>query len=276
MLLPEEFPFSQSALEDFQTCAWRFYLRHVLHQPWPALVSEPATEHERHQRLGERFHRLVQQHLAGVPAERLSASVDDPDLAAWWTRYLEALPADLPGTAFPEHTLVTGLDGFRLLARYDALLATEDGQLVIFDWKTTLRRPPRARYARSWQTRLYRYVAVRAGGHLLAAPLRPEQVRMVYWFPAFPDAPYHFPYDAAQFQADQADLHALLTDIARRDSPDHFPRTADDRACHFCPYRSLCERGVQAGPLDALFEDTAEAPTDDLDFSLDQIAEIEF
>ncbi len=277
-LLPDHFTFSQSSLEDFQTCPWRFYLRHIARLPWPALVSEPAEEHERHLRLGERFHRLVQQHLAGIPPERLSATVDDPDLAIWWERYLDAQPASIPGRVLTEHTLATALEGHRLLAKYDALVATPDGKLVIFDWKTTLKRPPRERYARSIQTRVYRYVAARAGAHLTDGALSPDRVRMVYWFPAFPHDPYTLDYTEAAFQADEADLRALLQEIAAREQPEDFPRTEDERACRFCPYRSLCERGVQAGPLDDLFEDAAEpSPVDtDLEIDLDQIAEIEF
>ena len=51
-------------------------------------------------------------------------------------------------------------------------------------------------------------------------------------------------------------------------------RTPRVERCRFCVYRSLCERGVRAGPLDEI-EDAAEAG-EGFDFQLDfeQIAEI--
>lgn len=276
MTIPAAFLFSQSSLDDFQTCPWRFYLRHIERLAWPAPVSEPAAEHERHLLLGARFHHLVQQHLSGIPAGRLSASVDDPDLAAWWERYLEVQPADIPGRALPEHTLLAPLEGHRLLAKYDALVVGEDGRLTIFDWKTTLRRPSPTQMAHSLQTRVYRYVAVRAGAHLTEGNITPEQVRMVYWFPAFPADPYVLDYTTASFQADEAHLRALIRRILACERPEDFPRTEDVRACRFCGYRSLCERGITAGRLEDAFEEGDAADAFDLDMDLDQIAEIEF
>ena len=48
---------------------------------------------------------------------------------------------------------------------------------------------------------------------------------------------------------------------------------ADERLCRFCNYRSLCERGVEAGFLADLKDDLE---MDDLEIDLEQIAEIEF
>jgi len=61
---------------------------------------------------------------------------------------------------------------------------------------------------------------------------------------------------------------------------DDFPLTDDAMRCRFCPYRSLCGRGVGAGDMHA-DDDVAgaseEAATDwAASFDFEQIAEVEF
>ena len=101
MPLPLDLQLSQGSLQDFVDCRRRFQLRHVLHQAWPAVTAEPALETERHLRQGEAFHRMIQQHLLGVPAERLSqmaaATPDDAELACWWRNYMTSAPAGAAG-----------------------------------------------------------------------------------------------------------------------------------------------------------------------------------
>ncbi|MCB0227345.1 MAG: PD-(D/E)XK nuclease family protein, partial [Anaerolineae bacterium] len=90
MPLPQSFPFSQSSLHDFETCPRRFKLRYLDRLRWPAVEAEPIVEAERLARLGQDFHRLVQQHLIGLEVETLTAyltSAED-ELRTWWQRYL--------------------------------------------------------------------------------------------------------------------------------------------------------------------------------------------
>ena len=51
--------------------------------------------------------------------------------------------------------------------------------------------------------------------------------------------------------------------------------TAHEKLCRFCVYRSLCNRGIEAGPFGDLENDDLE---DEFDFQLDfeQIAEVEY
>ncbi len=37
---------------------------------------------------GQLFHRMVQQHLVGLPVEKLSRLANTPDLTRWWENYL--------------------------------------------------------------------------------------------------------------------------------------------------------------------------------------------
>ena len=98
MTLPDDFVFSQSSLQDFVDCARRFELRCIEKMRYPSLEANPPLKFEEHMRQGARFHTMVQQHLAGVPANLLARSVaDDEILSAWWDTFiahgLDGLPS---------------------------------------------------------------------------------------------------------------------------------------------------------------------------------------
>ena len=61
--LPVDFQFSQGSLGDFVDCRRRFQLRYMWRLSWPAVQSEPYSEHERVMRRGVLFHQLVQQYM---------------------------------------------------------------------------------------------------------------------------------------------------------------------------------------------------------------------
>ncbi len=273
MRLPPDFPFSQSSLQAFVDCPRRFYLRYIRRAAWPAAAAEPALAYERHMQQGADFHRLAHQHALGIPQERLSAMVDDPDLARWWHNYLHHPPPGLPEARHPEVTLSAPLAGHRLLAKYDLVALTPGERTVIVDWKTSRRRPRREGLALRLQTRVYPYVLVCAGAHLNGGEaLGPAQVEMLYWFADDPKAPEAFAYDGAKFREDGDYLAALAAEIEAMEEDDFF-LTDDESRCRFCLYRSLCARGVEAGVFDAV-EDEGEWENMDLDF--EQVQAIEF
>jgi len=283
MPIPERFQFSQASLQDFVDCRRRFQLRYLLRRAWPAVEAEPVLENERTMREGELFHRMVQQQLLGIPAERLAEMAQGEDLARWWENY-RAQAGTLPGLSetgdpkarrYPEVSLSTALDGFTLAAKCDLVVVTPDGRGVIMDWKTSRRRPKRSNLSSRLQTRLYPYILAQAGAHLNQnRPFQPDQVEMVYWFAEFPTQPERFPYSAGQLQADETYLRGLIAEIQRLGEAD-FLMTEKVELCRFCVYRSLCNRGVQAG---ALAESGQEVEVESLgfDFDFEQIAEIEF
>jgi len=262
ILLPPNFQFSQASLTDYADCPRRFQLRYVLEQDWPAVESEPLVERERLADLGRRFHRLIQQHVHGLPVEPLArAAGADPDLARWWGNYMGLgignwrLSADwdsLPPDRRAEVALSVPFGAHRLLAKCD-LLATGDGRAVIVDWKTERRRPDRPSLLRRLQTRVYRYVLAKS-----EPTLSPESIVMAYWFAEYPSEPEILAYDSTQFADDEIDLYRLLSEIESR-AEAVWPLTPDERKCQFCTYRSLCERGVVAGM----------APEEELDIDLE-------
>ncbi|MCP4589657.1 MAG: PD-(D/E)XK nuclease family protein, partial [bacterium] len=253
MTLANDFQFSQASLQDYEDCPRRFQLRYVQRVAWPAPEADPALENEHYLRRGAAFHRLVHQHALGLPLDRLSNAVPD-DLQPWWRNYLDHGPPNLPDDRYPEVLLSAPAGDYRLLAKYDLVAIDPARRAIIVDWKTSRKRTPHKWLAQRLQTRVYPYLLVRAGAHLNAGQsFAPEQVEMIYWFADFPTNPERFTYDEAQFRKDEIDLTTRIGEIAGRDDA-VWPLTPHERRCNYCPYRSLCQRGVRAGPLDEIEE----------------------
>jgi predicted RecB family nuclease len=279
MKLPRDFDFTQSNLQNYVDCPYRFYLRYGLRLKWPALLVDEALKFEQHGQLGARFHQLVQQYLLEIPQDRLdalAAADPDPKMQVWWENFINHVPDSLTGRKFVETILTSDLAGQRIAAKYDLVLFTDDSQWKIIDWKTSQKRPRVDWLLSRVQTRLYRMVLMRAGQTLIKdAKLAPDDITMNYWFAAFPDAMVSLPYDQAHFEADQTYLAGLITEIISKD-PEAFIKTDDINQCRFCVYRSHCDRGVEAGSLSD-FEDFSVEPEDfDLEINFDEIAEIKF
>jgi CRISPR/Cas system-associated exonuclease Cas4 (RecB family) len=279
MVLPDDFQFSQSSLQDYVDCPRRFQLRYVRRLRWPAIEVEPALENERHLRRGAAFHRLVRQHLLGLPVETLSRAVTDAVLQRWWHNYLENGLAGLPSHRYPEVRLSMSVGDHRLVAKYD-LVAVEPGQrALIVDWKTNRERPRRGWLAERLQTRVYPYVLVQAARELDGAPVvQSDRVAMVYWFANFPSAPERFRYAGDQHRADEEYLVNLIEEVEASIGacPDGalLPRTEDRERCRICRYRSLCQRGVEPGASDE--GDWSEiSEMFDVSLDLEQIAELD-
>ena len=274
----DRFEFSQSSLQDYVDCRRRFQLRYIERVAWPAVQAEPVKANERHIQRGERFHRLAQQYLLGVPAERLARFAEsDPDenLQRWWQNYLEYIPAALQGRRYVEIGLEVPLDGVKIFARYDLVMINPDGQVVIYDWKTSTKRPRRETLLARLQTRIYPFVLVQAGAAINGGnPIAPDQVQMVYWFAEPGLAAERMPYSREQYLADQQYVRALINEV-RGLHKDEFGMSASETACRYCVYRSLCSRGAAAGELPE--DEDLEAPgVSGLDFDLEQIGEISF
>ena len=275
MNLPDDFIFSQSSLADYIDCPRRFQLRYLLGQRWPAPEVDDMLEFERRMAQGEHFHHLVHQHLVGIPPELLTKRLDDPDVRRWFDAYLRTALTDLPEKRRPEITLTVPLADYTLLAKFDLLAIDPGGRALILDWKTGSRIPPADVLQKRMQTIVYRYVLVKGGAFLYGGhPIPPEQVEMVYWYAEHDGATRRFPYDSAQYAADEATLLRLVDEINTRAD---FPLTPDVTRCRFCVYRSLCDRGTSAASLSEWESDDFEpADMDDFTLDFDQIAEVEF
>lgn len=271
--LQSAFQFSQGSLQDYVDCRRRFQLRYLLKVAWPALEAEPVLEYETAMQQGARFHRLIQQHLLGIPAGQLTPLAKGPDLSRWWQNYLEfSYPSRV--ALYPEVTLSMPQLNSRLVAKYDVILVTPEGQAIIYDWKTSRRRPKRSWLVERLQSRVYPYLLAQAGAHLnQGQPFLPEQIEMIYWFAEAPAEPETISYNADQYARDVAYLSSLMAEIMSLDSQ-AFTLTEAVERCRFCTYRSLCDRGVTAGDLEEIEAESESVVEPEFDF--DQIAEIAF
>jgi RecB family exonuclease len=279
MILPVDFDFTQGNLQDYVDCPYRFYLRYILRTNWPALVVGDAQEFELRIQAGARFHRYVQQFLLGISADRISelAQADiNPDLHTWWQAFLDHVPPWLTGTRSVETILTATLAGRRLVAKYDLILADDNGQLTIFDWKTAQKAPKKDWLLTRIQTRLYRLVLMKTDARLFnQIAVDPGQISMQYWYAAHPRNPIALPYNQPAYEKDEADLTQLIETICTSDAA-AFKRTDDVRQCRFCVYRSHCDRGIEAGDLAEWAINDLEPDALNTEIDFDALPEIEF
>jgi hypothetical protein len=273
--LPVDFSFSQSSLQDYYDCPRRFQLRYMEKLSWPAVETEPMLENERRQQEGLAFHRLVQQHLVGLPTDKLSRMAVTPNLKQWWDRYFNARELQeliKKSRLHPELILFAPVSGYHLQAKFDLVLVTPENKILILDWKTYRSHPRDEVMAARLQTLVYRSLILKAGQPLLRnREIDPEEVTMMYWYTEFPDKPARFPYSAVQFTRDWDAISSLVDEILQREE---FPATEDIKKCSYCVYRSYCDRGKKAGTLDEM-DSELNSPSD-LDINLEQVAEVEF
>lgn len=279
MKLPDNFYFSQSNLQDYVDCHYRFYLQHILHLKWPALVADDAMAFEMRGQTGARFHQMVQQFLTGVPEDLIDAVAENdpsPEISRWWQDFLAHIYPKLEGRKFIETTLSTSLAGTHLLAKYDLIVLENHGNLTIYDWKTTHNKPSENWLLKRIQTRLYRLILSRASRELIGdKSLHPGQITMQYWFANHPQAAVSLPYSQKAYETDQEYFQELLTEIAVREEGS-FSRTTAPEKCRFCVYRSHCDRGVEAGDFAAFEEFDFEPESLDSDIEFEELTEIKF
>ena len=271
MALPIDFRFSQNNLQDFVDCPRRFELKYLLKQDWPALVSEPIQEFERLQLLGLRFHTLVQQHLVGIPVETLETTLDDPNLKRWWKNYLIFIDKYLNYRRTVEYPQIIHFHNYRLIAKYDLLIFEESGNTIILDWKTTQYRTSSSILRKKSQSIVYPLVLTESHKENCS----PENIQMIFWFPEFPNEPEEFNYSPELHGQAKKDLNELIGDIAERKNG-KFELTDDKRKCKYCTYRSLCDRGFQAGDLTRIDEGRVSDSDETYDLDFNKIEEIEF
>jgi CRISPR/Cas system-associated exonuclease Cas4 (RecB family) len=272
-----KFIFSQSSLQDYIDCQYRFHLRYVQHVLWPAIPSEPVSENEQAIRRGAYFHRLLQQVLLGILSDPFDLTDPGDDaMILWLENFKDTILPNLTGARYVELSLVTHLVGYQVVAKFDLIEVKSSGEITIFDWKTSPKKPKRNRLAERIQSRLYPYVLSQAGNQLNNGEIiHPEQIEMIYWFAEHPQQIERFPYNSEQMERDKKFLSQIIDEIINLPS-ENFERTTDQSRCKYCVYRSLCERGIAAGDINELEMDIEMDEEKALDIDFDQIAEIQF
>jgi len=248
MNLPENFSFSQHNLQDYVDCRYRFYLKYIRGVEWPAIESEPVLLQEARMELGVQFHQLVQQYFAGVSPDVLDSMIVSDELAEWWNAFLSLDLINLDGEKHAEKALSIPFAGRRLVAKYDLLIRHPDASYTIYDWKTSEHLPSSTRMLERLQSIIYPFVLQSSLTHQHGISVKNTTIEMFYWYPNHPQDPIQFMYSAQQLENDRMYLMDLVNEITQN-SVDWFTKTSQIRYCNYCRYRSLCDRGVQAGNL---------------------------
>lgn len=254
--------FTQSRLQDYVDCPYRYWLRYVEHIESPSFQAQPVQEYEKAIERGTIFHRLVHQSLLGVPEEMIARHIDDERVRQWWTRFLHEGLRDLPLRRLPEITLIARLGDVPVAAKLD-LLALEPGRIVIVDWKT-MRKPAFDRLEARMQTKVYRWVVSQAAAELLKCPVQPEEIKMRYWFAGDPTPEIEFSYSHEEMIADEHEIYGLIQKIKQ---DEEFRRTDNLSICRVCAYRSISRPEQPMSELSELEDDDLHrmGQSDDLD-----------
>ncbi len=266
--------YSQHSLQDYIECPLRYKLRYLDEMAWPAARTDDQLQNEHHTQQGVEFHRLVQQFIVGIPVDILQASIRDPLVLEWWQAFMsarQAFPVSIDEQAgrirMAEHTITGQLAGQHLVAKVDLLVVQPGEKIWIFDWKTGNKPLRYSHLLDRIQTRVYMYMSVEAGTRWNnGQPFPADQVEMIYWQAADPHELIRIPYSTERFQQDQDQLTRLIETI-EGEPEDGFFRTAEERNCRFCNYRSFCERGFIPGSQEE-FEQSAGGDIDLSDVEL--------
>lgn len=249
MIFPPEFTFNQGNIQDFIDCRRRFLLKYVYKLNWPAGAVEPYHEYEDYAKQGQFFHQLAHKYFLGIPEELLTSTIKEEELKKYWGLFLQfskhILLTDnkLNNQLFPELLLSSYIEGVRVNAKYDLVFVNQSGDVTIYDWKTSRKRP-RAEHIRSrMQTRLYPYLLCERGlKNLDGHKFDPEKVQLIYWYTSFPQNPETIRYNDNQYTIDREYISNIVGRITQL-SVEDFVRTSNNKTCRFCHYRTLCDRG---------------------------------
>ncbi len=232
---------SRSGLTDFLACQRRFQLRYLRRLPWP---QEPhPSETKERLSLGDRFHQLVERHYLGLPILAEDLDTAEEKLRRWWDAFLRHQPVGRGQAAqlLPEATVTVPVGNHDLIGRFDLLVLTHEGELHLYDWKTGKPRSVAA-LQQDWQTRLYLALAAKSGTALGLPNLRPEQVRLTYWYAQEPTASRVIRYDTAVHETAWAEISQLVAQIDAMLPEPVWPLTSDLTHCAACLYRAYCGR----------------------------------
>lgn len=257
--LGRDFRFSQIALSTFYTCRRQFWLRYVRRVRWPTMLTEQMAGWELAIERGSLLHRWIHQESVGIDLTDSVRGEDDPILQRWWQNWRVTPPVLPEGVFYSEIQLSVPILDHRLVAQFDRLIVTESGQLYIADWKTGLITPDQTVYASSWQTRVYRFIAVEVGHIFIPeSSVNPSDVVLSYWHAGAPDALQAIPYSAREHERVRVNIEQSVEEIsALSDEIEAFPQCDNREACASCTYVALCERG--SASVDTWEEDTVNA-----------------
>jgi PD-(D/E)XK nuclease superfamily len=245
---------SQGHLNLLELCPRKFQ-----HTFLEKLSSPSIPEYEEKQKLGSRFHLLMQQQEMGLPINNFLQ--EDEKLGQLMTAFAKAAPEILAPNITPnnseafresEHYRTLQIKNYLLTVIYDLLIA-DNHQAQILDWKTYANPPSRRNLEQDWQTLLYMFVLAETSDYL------PENISMTYWFVQSKDKPQSmkFTYSTSQHEKIRKKLTQLLTRLSNylenyyQSQEFEFPQIPENsKTCKNCNYFTRCYGDYTVANLD--------------------------
>ena len=254
----DQLVYSASMLQDYMDCQRRFELKYIRKQSWPSIPVEPVLEMEALVARGRQFHSLAHQFLAGLPLPAINDAINDPMLKKGFSRFVDFSYERSWILKLSEIKINANLERHHLIAVYDLIAQTDDGQVTIFDWKTAM-HPPRKDFLKlKMQSSIYPFILFENLQGLFPSADQHQHcaLSMTYWYPAYPDFIFSFNYDQETHQENRDSLISFLDAVDSRLQSMQFNKTDNLKQCKYCQYRSLCDRGIEAGTIDGLDGDS--------------------
>jgi putative RecB family exonuclease len=240
---------SPSRAGDFKTCPQLFKFRAIDRLPEPATVYQArgTTAHQALEWLFDKpaedrtpealfdLFRLAWAELRTTDYDGLFAEVEEE--RAWGVESLELLAnyfaVEDPQTIEPidrELDMLEEMEGITIRGILDRMEETDDGRLVITDYKTGKAPPERYALPAFFALKIYALLIRRRTGRT------PDSVKLIYL-----NGPtvYEIPINDAQLDAVDRQLRALWTAIERAIDEDRFPARVG-RLCDWCAFQDIC------------------------------------
>ncbi|MEA4811990.1 MAG: PD-(D/E)XK nuclease family protein [Anaerolineaceae bacterium] len=250
-MIPSDFIFSQSSLQSYKNCPRLFELLYLKHLAWPAQKYSDAEKYELDLEAGKILHQAICRYLLGFDARNILSNLEagrDPRLPIWFGNFLGAFPELIEEPALAaEYSLTIPFQNYRLMAKFDCI-TLKDGGPIIYDWKSSAKKPSLTLLEASMQTKVYLTAASSLGED------RSKTLPLIrYWEANYPQLPLIIQSDENKLSQYRADLAKLIAEI---EACEGFALTEQTKRCQYCKYRSYCKRGSNAGSTedDAAFD----------------------
>ena len=236
---------SKTALNVFDRCERKFWLRYGEDLNWPGPASDSSAMREEQMRKGKLFHALIEQAAAGISVEEFVKDSDEQEIKEWWKNFSQFAPVIEEGDlVFTEAQLQMIIDDVLVTARYDQIIVRPDNSVLIVDWKTV--NHPQEKFGRlktDWQTVIYPVVLKHSFNALPGLQGREiGKVDFMYWYAGSPENPVVFELSNADLKDFEEKVAAAVKDILSRSERADYGKTDFTKRCEDCPYAVLCDR----------------------------------